>query len=77
VEFEALKTPEARFARALDRLAPLLHNYYSGGGTWRQHSLDYSQVAERNKIIGGGAPALWTYAQGVLKRAVEEGILPD
>ena len=76
-EFEELKTPEARFAMALDRLAPLLHNYHSGGGTWRQHGLDYGQVAERNEIIGRGAPALWAYAREVLRRAVGEGLLPD
>jgi putative hydrolase of HD superfamily len=30
-EFEELKTPEAKFAKALDRLQPLLHNYQAGG----------------------------------------------
>ncbi len=76
VEFEGMKSAEARFARALDRLAPLLHNYHSGGAIWRQHNLDHGQVAERNEIIGLGSPTLWAYAQEVLKRAVEEGILP-
>jgi 5'-deoxynucleotidase YfbR-like HD superfamily hydrolase len=77
VEFEEMESAEARFARALDRLAPLLHNYHSGGATWRRHSLSHSQVAKRNEIIGRGSPALWAHAQKVLKRAVSEGLLPD
>jgi len=33
-EFEQRITPEARFARALDRLQPLIANYEAGGKTW-------------------------------------------
>jgi putative hydrolase of HD superfamily len=33
-EFEERRTPEAKFARALDRLQPMLANYETGGGTW-------------------------------------------
>jgi putative hydrolases of HD superfamily len=76
-EFEDLKTAESRFARALDRLQPLLHNYHSGGALWSQHGLDYGRVTERNEIIGRGSPTLLAYAQEVLKRAVDEGLLPE
>ena len=34
-EFEARATPEARFAKAMDRLQPLLLNWMARGGTWR------------------------------------------
>ncbi len=76
-EFEGLKTAEARFARALDRLQPLLHNFHSGGEIWRQWGLDHTTVERRNKIIGLGSPTLWTYAQEVLRTAVDEGFLLD
>jgi putative hydrolase of HD superfamily len=36
-EFEDLKTAESRFATAMDRLQPLLHNYHSGGAIWSKH----------------------------------------
>lgn len=75
-EFEELKTPESRFAKALDRLQPLLHNYHSRGGTWQQPGVDYARVCDRKKVIGLGSPALWAYARELLKRAVDEGILP-
>src|SRR3954471_16778318 len=35
-EFEAITTPEPRFANALDRLEPLLGNYATGGGSWKK-----------------------------------------
>ena len=76
-EFEGVKTAEARFARALDRLQPLLHNFHSGGGIWRQWGLDHATVEERNEIIGRGSPVLWAYAQDLLRRAVDEGFLLD
>ena len=34
-EFEAITTPEARFANALDRLEPLIGNFVAGGGSCR------------------------------------------
>ena len=34
-EFEERATAEAKFARALDRLQPMLINMATGGGTWR------------------------------------------
>jgi putative hydrolase of HD superfamily len=76
-EFEDLKTAESRFATAMDRLQPLLHNYHSGGAIWSKHGLDYGRVTERNEIIARGSPTLWAYAQQVLKRAVGEGLLPE
>ncbi|MBW1891807.1 MAG: HD domain-containing protein, partial [Deltaproteobacteria bacterium] len=46
-EFEAGKTAEARFAAAMDRLQPLLHNYNTEGGTWKEHRILKDQVIIR------------------------------
>ena len=74
-EFEAATTPEARFANALDRLQPMLHNYFTRGGSWQEHGIRRSQVEERNHIIQYGAPDLWDYARGLLDEAESEGFL--
>jgi putative hydrolase of HD superfamily len=74
-EFEELETPEARFAKAMDRLQPLLHNYRAGGGTWKHLGVDHAKVTERKRIIGSGSPALWAYARELLQRAVDDGVL--
>ena len=75
-EFEQLETPEARFAKALDRLQPLLHNYLARGGTWQEPGVNHAKVTDRKQIIDLGSPTLWAYARDVLQRAVDEGILP-
>ncbi len=75
VEFEARKTPEARFAAAIDRLQPILNNYHTQGGAWREHGIKLDKVIETNKHIAEGAPALWEYAEKMLRDAVEKGYL--
>jgi putative hydrolase of HD superfamily len=74
-EFIASETPEARFAKALDRLQPLLHNYFSGGGTWKTPGVNSAIVHQRKRVIGLASPTLWRYGEHLLARAVEDGLL--
>jgi putative hydrolase of HD superfamily len=74
-EFEARRSPEARFAAALDRFQPLLHNYHTQGGTWREHHIKRPQVIQRNRPIKDGAPELWEHAADLIDAAVKEGLL--
>lgn len=69
-EFEARQTPEARFAAALDRLMPLLHNIHTQGRSWQEHGIHAGQVLARNSHIADGSQALWEYAQGLIQEAV-------
>ena len=76
-EFEEQKTPEARFAAAIDRLCGMMPNYKNEGGTWKAHNVSAERVKERNASIAEGAPALWEAARGWAEEAVERGwILP-
>jgi putative hydrolase of HD superfamily len=54
-EFEGRRTPEARFAGALDRLQPLLLNYHTQGKAWREHGIRLDQVLVRNRPLAEGA----------------------
>lgn len=74
-EFEARTTPEARFAKAMDRFMPLLHNYFTGGATWREHGVSLEQVLDLNACIDDGASVVWTYVQTLLQSAQAEGYL--
>lgn len=74
-EFEARQTPEARFAAAVDRLMPLLHNFLTEGRAWRQHGITADQVLERNAFIAEGSASLWDYARGLIETAVARGYL--
>jgi putative hydrolase of HD superfamily len=72
-EFEEMETPEARFANALDRLQPLLHNLHNGGGTWRIHGVAREQVLARMRPIEVAMPELWPFVESALARAAREG----
>jgi putative hydrolase of HD superfamily len=75
-EFEARQTAEARFAAALDRLQPLLHNLFTRGRAWREHDVRQSQVVAFNRHMADGAAVLWEYAAAAINQAVERGDLP-
>ena len=74
-EFETQETQEARFAVALDRLQPLLHNQQTQGGTWRIHGITLDQVMVRVRPIEVGTPALWPLVQQILNNCVKAGYL--
>ena len=46
-EFEAAETPDARFAKSLDRVQPVMANLMSGGGTWATYNVTYEQLEAR------------------------------
>jgi putative hydrolase of HD superfamily len=74
-EYEDRKTPESRFANALDRFQPLLHNYFTQGHSWRQHGIQKKQVLSRMHPVEEGAPALWDYVTALIDDAVAKGYL--
>lgn len=65
-EFEARRTPEARFANALDRLIPLLHNYLNHGDVWRANGVSAEQIRRRMQPVGEGATQLDAIVEAVL-----------
>lgn len=74
-EFEERVTPEAKFARAVDRLLPVLHNYYTQGRGWREHNIRQEQVLAANRVIEEGSADLWRLIQGKIQDAVDQGFL--
>ena len=74
-EYEARETPESRFANALDRLQPLLHNYFTRGHTWKKFGIRKNQVIERMKPVDEGSHFLWDYVSGLIDDAVGKGYL--
>lgn len=74
-EFEAGETKEARFAKAMDRLEPLLQNTSNDGGTWKEFGVNYEKVYEKKSVIKEGSKTLWNYAEGLINESVAKGIL--
>jgi putative hydrolase of HD superfamily len=72
-EFDAFKTPESKYANALDRLQPLLHNARTEGGTWRIHSVARDQVYRRMEPIRSALPELWPMVTRIIEDACARG----
>lgn len=64
-EFESAQTPDAIFAKSLDRVQPVMANLQSGGGTWITYNVTLDQLDTRvGSKIARGAPRLWDWVRG-------------
>ena len=61
-EFEEGKSPEAQFARTMDRIQPMMLNAATDGRAWKEHKVRLSQIMKRNEHTAEGSSVLWDYA---------------
>ena len=76
-EFEAMNTPESKFAAACDRFHTMLLNMLTEGHAWRKHGITKDRVLARNQHVADGSTGLWDYALHMIDDAVSQGHLPD
>ena len=77
-EFEAQETKEAKFARTMDNIQPLMLNDATDGKSWSERGVRISQVLKRNENTAKGSKALLEYAyEQMLKPNVEKGRIID
>jgi putative hydrolase of HD superfamily len=72
-EFEARETPEARFAKAVDRLEPLLLNWMARGGTWQTPGVTADTVRARKAHIGAASAPLGDTALALIDEGERRG----
>ncbi|MBP5199017.1 MAG: HD domain-containing protein [Lachnospiraceae bacterium] len=70
-EFEAGKSPEARFAKAMDNLQPLILNDSNDGADWREHGVRAEQVYGRQKSTKEGSETLYEATDQIIKKHIE------
>jgi putative hydrolase of HD superfamily len=75
VEFEAERTPESRYANALDRLQALLQNMQAGGGSWTAHRVTRPQVLARMAPVQSALPGVWPFVLDVIDRFCASGAI--
>ncbi|WP_432460508.1 HD domain-containing protein [Agarivorans sp. QJM3NY_25] len=75
LEFEAGETADSKFAKAIDRVPPLLHNLHGDGHSWKENKVPKEKVFAVNRRIAEGSQSLWSLLEKKLNQAVEEGIL--
>ena len=76
-EFEAFQTPEAKFARAMDNLQPLLLNNSNDGGDWKEHEVTAENVYGRQRKTKLGSEKLFEVTDRILKENIKKGNLPE
>ncbi len=76
-EFEQGKTPEAKFAKTMDNLQPLLLNDCNNGKDWRVHQINKSQVINRQKASQLGSKEIWEFTQDLIEKNVKKGNIKD
>ena len=77
IEFENAETADAKYAKAMDRMLPLLQNMQNDGGSWAKHKVKKYQVLERNIYLKQATPKLWQYACEQIDLAVSNGWLKN
>lgn len=75
LEFEQAQSADAKFAKALDRIIPMLLNYHNNGQSWQEHGVTRQQALTINRKIEFGSEALWEKAQQVIEEATANGWL--
>lgn len=61
-EFEAAATPDAKFAKSIDRLQVPVANLANGGGSWVEYNVTFDQLESRVGVpVKRGAPGVWNW----------------
>jgi putative hydrolase of HD superfamily len=58
-EFEDAETKEAKFAKAIDRLMPVLQNLYNGKQSWIENGIGKEQILAKTSYISDAGEIVW------------------
>jgi putative hydrolase of HD superfamily len=58
-EMEYGDTPEAKFARAVDRVMPILQNIHNNGQSWNENGIVKEQILTKTSYIGDASEIVW------------------
>ncbi len=72
-EFDSGDTIEARFARSIDRIWPIIQNANNAGGTWRQFGITHERAVERSDYVALGSTAIWDYIERLMSDSEVKG----
>lgn len=72
-EFEDNKTPESKYAHAMDNLQPLILNDSNEGGDWLEHNVCAEQIYGRQTKTRLGSKILYDYIDKVIQKHIRQG----
>ncbi|PHM56723.1 HD domain-containing protein [Xenorhabdus sp. KK7.4] len=76
-EYEDGETPEACFAKMLDRVMPVLMNLHNNGQSWVENGIRFEQAFNLLSFISESYPEFWQYLLPQLEAAREKGWLKE
>lgn len=75
-EFEEYQTAEAKFARAMDNLQPLILNNSNNGGDWKEHGVTSETIYKRQQKTKLGSEKLYQVTDQIIQENIRKGNLP-
>lgn len=72
-EFDAMDTPDSKYAACLDRIQPFLHNTLTDGHTWVRSGTGRAAIEKRMKPVKDYMPAVYDWMEKNLDNAVRQG----
>ena len=76
-EFEENRSPESKYAHAMDNLQPLILNNSNGGGDWREHGVTARTVYSRQEKTRLGSEKLYEVTDQIIQDNIRKGNLPE
>jgi putative hydrolase of HD superfamily len=76
-EFEERRSPEAKFAAAIDRFEPILQNRLTDYYAWKAHGISYAQLQDGNRHIQDGSEVIWAVVQEIFSEAKDKSEIKD
>lgn len=70
-EFENSDTPEAKYARAIDRVMPMLQNIYNNRQSWDENGITKEQILSKTSYISEGSEEIWQRIAEKVNQAFE------
>lgn len=76
-EFDAMETPDAKYAACMDRLQPFMHNSLTEGFTWIESGTNKASVEKRMAVIKDFMPAVYKWIEANIEKAIAMGWLKE
>lgn len=76
-EFEEKKTPESKFAAAIDRFEPILQNQLTEYCAWKAHDVTIDMLHDKNKHIRDGSNVIWDVVKSIFLEAKSKGVIKE
>ena len=70
-EFENGDTPEARYARSIDRVMPMLQNLSNNKQSWVENGIMKEQILSKTAYIADGSEIVWESIAEKVRQAFE------